>query len=606
MIVRTKIGYCSFARMRGRGLALLAFLVVSLGAQNSHALGIGSAVADSYIGERLSALIPIFNVSQPNALDVRLVSSSIDRTTGIGLNVSLDRSNSQLALKVTSEKPVKEPYLMFTLAVTDDGNTQQKEFTLLLNLDPQNTSGAVTSSYLPTSTPRAEPLSGPSDSGNLGPYEWAEAGNIPATFGAVIDGQSLWRVARRINRAMGVSINQMMWALYQSNRQAFLTNSVDSLKAGSYLNIPSADQVRQLSDAEAKQALDGLSTGVFAAKSTASEAAIDAPSATIGEQQQATAGESAVELIGSGSGEGGSQPDSIESGESFRLTGIDEQPGLGPVSQDIDLQKSQEIIASLAATVGNLTQELIQKDKKIDFLENKIIALEKLIDVDSGTIAASQPTAQELTEAVESAVSEPTSSTIDDRWRWLGGIVALFLVLGFLFREKLSALIQDLNLFGGEREVHFEPSLPETGQSGGVADSDQERFAAVKEAMNKNKDQGVAFIDRMQDDGEDAPEQDMPEGIELDESSLDFETRFDRLLEDRDFGFALELLDFARHNEIEEDQYHCERLRLLEAKGDEEGFYDYYYDIEASIPTFDLDIQNRISQLVVKLAQAKT
>ena len=86
---------------------------------------------------------------------------------------------------------------------------------------------------------------------------------------------------------------------------------------------------------------------------------------------------------------------------------------------------------------------------------------------------------------------------------------------------------------------------------------------------------------------------------------MDFNQRFERLLDEQDYDFALELLNFARHNEIEEDRYHCERLRLLQAMNDEDAFYNYYYDIESSISSFDLAIQNRISQLVVDLAQSK-
>ncbi len=97
-----------------------------------------------------------------------------------------------------------------------------------------------------------------------------------------------------------------------------------------------------------------------------------------------------------------------------------------------------------------------------------------------------------------------------------------------------------------------------------------------------------------------------PGGIELDDSveqDMDFGDRFESLLEQKDFDFARELLDFARHNEIDEDRYHCERLVLFHAMKDEEGFYDYYYEIESKVGSFNQELQTRISQLVVELAQ---
>ena len=38
--------------------------------------------------------------------------------------------------------------------------------------------------------------------------------------------------------------------------------------------------------------------------------------------------------------------------------------------------------------------------------------------------------------------------------------------------------------------------------------------------------------------------------------------------------------------------------------GNEDGFYEYYYEIEAKIPEFPPKLQTEISQFVVQLAQA--
>jgi len=87
-----------------------------------------------------------------------------------------------------------------------------------------------------------------------------------------------------------------------------------------------------------------------------------------------------------------------------------------------------------------------------------------------------------------------------------------------------------------------------------------------------------------------------------DEADLSFDERFNQLLKDKDFDFARELLDFARYNEIDDDRYHCERLRLCERVKDEDAFYEYYYEIESKIPSFSQELQTQISQLVVELA----
>jgi len=77
----------------------------------------------------------------------------------------------------------------------------------------------------------------------------------------VLDGQSLWRVARRISPAMNASNNQMMWALFKANPEAFSDGTIESLRAGSFLSIPSARNVVSVPDFEAKIFLDSLSAG---------------------------------------------------------------------------------------------------------------------------------------------------------------------------------------------------------------------------------------------------------------------------------------------------------------------------------------------------------
>ena len=603
--------------------SFLIIIAMLFNVQSASAIGVGGASAESYIGERLSAEIPVFNVDRADALQVTLLSSSIAHLNGPSLSVSIDRSNSQLAIRISSDLAFNEPYVSFHLQFVDQQNVLSKEFTLLLNLAPD---GHLSQSRLSTSDVRASDLpssanssanSSGTNSGNLdlmGPYDYAEEGSIPAKFGAVIDGQSLWRVARRINSAMGVSINQMMIALYEANPEAFSSQSVDSLQAGSYLNIPSYTQASSVSDSQAKQALDRLSSD----RSIAQDGG-----------QQSLSGASQESAIAPATLTESSAPDSEEvagisaSEDSFRLTGIDEQvQSGGTLTKDGD-SSSQEIINSLASTVGNLTQELIQKDKKIEFLQERIATLEKLamVDGNSGVAAGLNPNtdlSDQETAGLEVENQSSQSSESNQSWSWWYWLIPLLLMLGFVFRERLAALLRDLNLLVREREVDFgseqigdskEAAVPVVA----VDDSNQDYsiLSAVTKAMEQEDEEGdIDFINMhaLEDvtvQQNNKQEDSKHEGIDVDETNLDFEQRFERLLKEKDFDFALELLDFARHNDIDDDRYHCERLRLLQVMGNEVEFYNYYYDIESRIPSFALDVQSRISQLIVELARTK-
>lgn len=848
-----------FKSQRVAIVAVLSFVTatfIGLGVvSDAHALGLGTANADSFIGERLTVRIPLLNVENPDQLLVSLGPDGSASSNAV-LSALIDRASSQPSVLIRSVGLITEPYINFTLNLSDGQSSFIKEFTVLLDLAPGAGSSSTNlaassdnigrSQRLGSNRVATEPLGNSfnnsfdnslannnragsfnnnrSTGSVLGPFDFAQENNIPEKFGAVIDGQSLWRVARRINGAMGVSINQMMLALYKNNPEAFLSESVDSLKAGVFLDIPSFAQVNELSDSESKTVLDRLSSGVPSpVVDRSSGAESDLPF-------QLTAIDEVIEnATNSASNQGG-----------------DDQPA----GND---QKTQEIISSLAKTVGNLTQELIRKDNQIKFLTAKVEALEAYANIDGDTLVGinagtidgsvdnelsklaegslsseadgslladgsslvadgSLPTdgsleddsslsiesslaeddfslpegslpsegslelpvdeelspedvlspedfkaledslstddslsadgslsaddslltedslsadgslpadgspesididgsvdalledietqvETELTEGssnidVSSAVEETSSgflNLLSQWWKWLASGLGLLLLglLAFIFRDRFSEIRRSLNLFGSNDSVEFsEPIIkgglttyradntnvsqdgystaqtsdwesqnPTTGdeyqqssdavnsESGLAEDSDApveplefEPYAAREEDSELTADEEDLTVEQAteyaeyvttEEESDDEEEEvefattdsDLDteavidfvaksdaeiELVESDQQDLGFNERFESLLEQKDYDFARELLDFARHNEIDEQHYHCERLVLLHAMKDEEGFYDYYYEIESKVTEFDQDLQTKISKLVVELAQ---
>lgn len=645
---------------------VVAFMIVFLTSTKVHALGVGAAEADSYIGERLSVRIPLFNVSDPNSLSVTFSSPQFGRVGQSVVKAELDRSNSQLAIKLTSNTVINEPYLDFNLELSDDGTSFNKEFTVLLNLAP---SGRVVPLVSSSNNFSVSGLSSSGAGGEsrrfasgdlMGPYDYAQSGNIPARFGAVLDGQSLWRVARRINGAMGVSRSQMMWALYQANPSAFTSRSVQSLKAGSYLDIPSESVVKQTSHEQAKANLSSLSSGIPARQLAGSD-----NSSSIAEFAQVDAGDDKSNL---------NAANESQQVDPFQVASVAE---LGSQLTEADPQQAQQIIASLTETVGNLSQQLVRKDTQIESLEAQVEELRSFISEDAdrassaavsgavdtsgaqgegslpaegsssadgstpaegstpieqGMADASSNSALESANALSSVTPEPASfiDSVKPYWLWaLACLVAVLLMLTFM-RHRIASLWQSLNLFGSSERVEFnDPSIaempkvysrgraafgsqPETqyqpsdSSASGSAKKDYSELVAVQKSGGENALSGISLDE--DDDGSFEPNEILEFVTEaevmatLDEEDLSFEERFNYLLDEKDFDFARELLDFARYNEINDERYHFERLRLFEKMGDEEEFYQYYYEIEDKIPAFPATVQTEISQLVVKIA----
>ncbi len=649
-----------FRNMLGALVAGVLLLFSSVG--KVHALGVGAAETDSYIGQRLSVSIPLFNVSNPNALSINFSSPQFGREGQSVVQAELDRSNSQLSIRLTSNSVVNEPYLEFSLELNDGGSAFNKDFTVLLDLEPGGASQSAQANVSSTFAGASDDFSvsnltdeGGASSDLMGPYDYAQAGRIPARFGAVLDGQSLWRVARRINGAMGVSRSQMIWALYQANPGAFTAKSVQSLKAGSFLTIPDESVVKQVSHEQAKANLRALSSA-DSTRVVAESSAID--TSALAEFSETDSDDGAAS---------GSAAEQVQANP-FQVTSVGE---LGaPLDADSSKQ-AQEIIVSLTETVGNLSQQLIRKDGQIESLEAQVAELKSFISDDANLTLSTDVSAPDsganlggevseqvsevalqnpVTEsgAVDAAndasvvttVAENTRAALSEArpiWHWLLLAFALLLIVALFLRTRIAELWRSLNLFGSDDRVEFNdqvavempkvysrdqaafdsaPTPPfqpvsANAQSGdGNASKDYSKLVAVEKTDPEGSLAGISYSELGDDDGSFEPndvlefvtEESGEVSVEVEDEDLSFDDRFNSLLEDNDFDFARELLDFARYNEINDERYHFERLRLFEKMRDEDGFYQYYYEIEEQIPSFPQTVQTEISQLVVQLA----
>ncbi|MBL4671572.1 MAG: hypothetical protein JKX81_04890 [Arenicella sp.] len=196
----------------------------------------------------------------------------------------------------------------------------------------------------------------------------------------------------------------------------------------------------------------------------------------------------------------------------------------------------------------------------------------------------------------------------------------------YLMRARLYTLGQSLNLFGFNDQLEFNSVAEQTLSHSDLEVYRQPKLRSTEVHSPKSKIQSptddvitgtieTSMADReifedisylgLSDDGSYEASGDLDfeaNAITDDLEDLSFDQRFEQLLAEKDFAFARELLDFTRYNEINDERYHCERLRLLEKMQDEDGFYAYYYGIESQISTFPQNLQTQISRLVVMLA----
>ncbi len=282
----------------GGRFALSAIAVAAcFTASNALALGLGRLSVQSALGESLRAEIDITSMTPEEAagLRVRIASPDAFRAAGIDYNAVLPatqavlqrRSDGRPFLRLTSNRPVQEPFVDVILELNWSTGRLVREYTMLF--DPPTmarapeaaptapaTPARITAAPTPTppsaaETPSTQPPAGPAPRSAerravpvpaQSPGASADAAARAASTGAdeyrVRPGDSLSRIAARTQRP-GVSLDQMLVALFRGNQGAFIDNNMNRLRAGAVLSVPSADAATAASPAEARQVIQAQS-----------------------------------------------------------------------------------------------------------------------------------------------------------------------------------------------------------------------------------------------------------------------------------------------------------------------------------------------------------
>jgi len=152
---------------------------------------------------------------------------------------------------VTSDFPIREPFLNFLVEINWPRGRLIREYTVLL--DPPT----VTKRRPPAvATPRADVKSSPTRPVALeqaASTAVADSSTVSGEYGPVQENDTLWGIAKRV-RPKGISMEQMMIALQRANSQAFIANNINSLRKGQILRVPAREEILEINRAEARQA----------------------------------------------------------------------------------------------------------------------------------------------------------------------------------------------------------------------------------------------------------------------------------------------------------------------------------------------------------------
>jgi len=272
------------------------FAFALAGMSTAYAAGIGKLTVLSALGQPLRAEIELSATpDELNSVSAKLASQDQFRTQGMdytaavaSLHLSVEkRANGQPYVRLSSDRPINEPFLDILVELTWASGRLTREYTFLLDPvdQPQPANSSVTSPNVAPVTQSAAPAVSSisntqantntqapakstkrsSTSRPVAPAQPAAASTpastssaavaAPLSNGATIEvkrGDTLGKIAAGATPD-GASLDQMLIALYNSNHDAFIGSNLNRLKTGKILNVPDRDTVLAVNADEAKK-----------------------------------------------------------------------------------------------------------------------------------------------------------------------------------------------------------------------------------------------------------------------------------------------------------------------------------------------------------------
>ena len=385
----------------------LALLPLATGAA-----GLGKMRVYSALGEPLSAEIELIAISAEElaSMTARIAPKEVyadqglDRPAVLGaIKVELvNNPDAPPVLKLSSQKPVNDPFLDMLIQVEWASGKVLREYTALLDPPSYNTNNAVAENasnqpvFVTDPQQTVKPPSGqpvgkigkirkqPSAPVETKPQTGANSNSSTYATAAsqkgeesyqVRSGDTLSGIAAR-TQVEGVSLEQMLVGLYQSNQDAFVGKNMNRLKAGKILRVPDAATLQSISQTEAVKeirlhtadwnAYRNQLAGTVAQSAPATEAAT--------RQENASKGTITAPAQDKGALPAPGPRDVLKLSKSDQVATKSATPdGKGPGSQDeVNARKEESIAHDLALKEAN---------ERVAALEKQIQDMQKLLQL---------------------------------------------------------------------------------------------------------------------------------------------------------------------------------------------------------------------------------
>ncbi len=385
----------------------------------AYALGVGEARVKSSLNQPLEAEIELTGVGDLSENEIlpglatreEFVRAGVDRVFFLSdLRFEVMRSsNGKMSIRLTTRKPVREPFVNFLIEVIWPSGRLLREYALLIDppvysdqpaapvAAPASSSPAPIARSTPAPAPqrpaqqvvRGDQLAMPSAVSIGAPRAGALAAGD--SYGPIRAQDTLWEVAEKARPDGSVSPQQVMLAFLDTNPDAFIDGNINKLKQGAVLRVPSREQMTARSKYEAVNEVIAQNEALRAPRTKSVVTAQKAEGVPSAGSTTPTRDELKLLVAESGS----KQTSSAQSGAA--------EAGSSGVSRE-----------ELALTLEKLDQAVSEKNTlstKVSDLEEQLATLQRLLTLKNDQLATLQEQMRANAQA-QAAAEEGAQATV--------------------------------------------------------------------------------------------------------------------------------------------------------------------------------------------------
>ncbi len=416
-------------RVRKLVLAIAAASALTSGVAN--ALGLGEVTLRSSLNQPLDAEIELLEVRDLASAEVKPNLASADEFSKAGVDrqyflqdlkfTPVVKPNGRSVIRVTSSKPVREPYLNFLVEVLWPNGRLLREYTLLLDpplYSPQAAAAAApkipVAAPAPAPRPAVAPSTAPVRSAPVtsaaaprpsapAPAPAPAAPKTPTDQYRTTARDTLWEIAER-SRASG-SVHQAMLAIQDLNPDAFVDGNINRLKSGQVLRLPDEKQIASRTQAEAISQVQAQNTAWREGRSLAGEGKrqLDATKrSNAGEAPEKVETEDNLRLVSAASGKASSGSDKGANGESKVLS-----DKLAVTQESLDSTRREN--DELKSRMTDLQSQMDKLQRLIQLKDDQLAKLQSNM-ANQGKEAPAAPATAAAPAAAPAAPAQPAAT----------------------------------------------------------------------------------------------------------------------------------------------------------------------------------------------------